>query len=186
MSGIEQPGKRAQQLCDIVEMQARRRFIEQEQRAATRSGWFFALAEVRRAVGEMTREFEALCFAPGERRDRLPKPQIIESNLLERRQPQTHFLVRTEKRQRLRHGQIEHVGNALRRAIAAGYLDFQNFGSITAAVAIRTAQVHIRKELHLDVLEAVAAASRAAAITCVETERAGGVFPLTGLRQTAE
>src|SRR5271167_3416578 len=134
----------------------------------------------------MTREFEELRLSAGKGWDRLAQPQIIETNFLKRRQPQTHLVVGGEKRQRLGHRQVEHVGNALGREIAAGYFDFQNFGPIAAAVAIRAAQVNIRKELHLDVFEAVAAAARAAAVAGIETKGTGGVLAFTGLRQSAE
>src|SRR5690606_20935644 len=40
------------------------------------------------------------------------------------------------------------------------------------AVALAAAQIHVAQELHLDVLEAVAVASRAAAVAGVEAERA--------------
>src|ERR1700675_138252 len=134
----------------------------------------------------MPRKFEALCLAGGKGRYGLPQAQIIESNFRQRRQPQAHFFIRAEKRQRLGYCQVEDVGNALRRGTAAGYFNLENFGSIAAAIAIRASQVHIRKELHFDMLEAVAAASRTAAIACIETERTGGVFAFAGLRQAAE
>ena len=51
-------------------------------------------------------------------------------------------------------------------------------GAVAASVAVGAAQVHVRQELHLDVLEAVARAGRAAAVARVEAERAERVAAL--------
>ena len=61
----------------------------------------------------------------------------------------------------------------------------EHFRAEPAAVAVRAAQVHVAQELHLDVLEAAAAARRAAAVARVEAEGAGRVPALhrEGLRR---
>ena len=56
--------------------------------------------------------------------------------------------------------------------------DLEDLAAITPAVAVGAAQVHVRQELHLDVLEAVAAADRTAAIAGVEAEGADRVAAL--------
>ena len=48
----------------------------------------------------------------------------------------------------------------------------EHLGAVAPAVAVGAAQVDVGEELHLDVLEAVAAAGRAAAVAGVEAERA--------------
>ena len=69
---------------------------------------------------------------------------------------------------------------------AAGQLDLEHIGPIAAAVAIGTAQIHVGEKLHFDVLEAVAAAGRAAAVAGIETEGSRGVLALASLRQLGE
>src|SRR6185503_17934298 len=61
---------------------------------------------------------------------------------------------------------------------AALELHLEDLVAITAAVAVRAAQIDIGEKLHLDVLEAVPRARRTAAVPRVEAERAGCVAPL--------
>ena len=61
-------------------------------------------------------------------------------------------------------------------AVRALDADLQRLGAEALAVAVGAAQVDVGQELHLDVLEAVAAAGRAAAVAGIEAERAGGIF----------
>src|SRR6185503_20175054 len=63
---------------------------------------------------------------------------------------------------------------------AATNFDFQNVGSITAAVAIGAANEHVAKELHLDFLESGSAAAFALTLSRIETERAGVEAALSG------
>ena len=77
-------------------------------------------------------------------------------------------------------------GDVLARAVRAFAADLERLGAITLAVAVRAAQVHVREELHLDVLEAVAAAGGAAARAGVEAERAGRVLARPGHRFVRE
>ncbi len=188
---IDEASKRPQQFGDIVEMQARGRLVEQEQGAAARAviagarARFLGRLRAHGAVRQMPGELQALRLASGEGGDRLTEAQIVESDFGEGRQPQANFRVRGKKRQRFGDGQIQHIGDALGREFAARQFDVEHIGPVAPAVAIGTAQIHVRQELHFDVLEAIAAACRAAAVTGIETERAGGVLALAGLRQAA-
>ena len=65
-----------------------------------------------------------------------------------------------------------------RRPVAARQLHLEDLGPIAPPVAVRAAQVHVGEELHLDVLEAVAAAGRAAAVAGIEAEGAERVAAL--------
>ena len=106
--GLDQPPEGAQQFGDIVEMQAGRRLVEQEQRAAARAALargacaFPGLLRAGGAVRQMTGELEALRFAAGQRRHGLAQAQVIEPHFGERRQPQADFRVRAEKSPALR------------------------------------------------------------------------------------
>src|SRR5258708_25132026 len=78
-----------------------------------------------------------------------------------------------EERERPGYGQLERVGDRL-----SFHHDLEHLVAEAPAVAVGAAQVHVRQELHLDVLEAVAAAGRAAAVSGIEAEGAGGVLAL--------
>ncbi len=56
----------------------------------------------------------------------------------------------------------------------------QHLRAVAAAVAVGAAQVHVAQELHLDVLEAAAAAGRAAAVSRVEAEACPPCSPAPG------
>ena len=64
--------------------------------------------------------------------------------------------------------------------------DFENFRPIALAVAVGAAQVDVGQELHLDVLEARAAAGWAAAVARVEAELGRRVAALFGQRRLRE
>ena len=57
----------------------------------------------------------------------------------------------------------------------AGQVNLEDLGTEAPPVAVGAAQIHVAQELHLDVLEAVAAAVRAAPVAGIEAERAGRV-----------
>src|SRR5450755_3929179 len=134
----------------------------------------------------MSRELKALRLASRQRGDGLTEAQIIESDFGKRRQPQANFLIRGKKRQRCGDGEIQYIGDALGREIASRQFDVEHVGAVAAAVAIRTTQIHVRQELHFDVLESIAAACRTAAIAGIETKRSRGVLALASFRQTCK
>jgi hypothetical protein len=205
MAGSEQLAQRAHQLGHIIEMQAGGGLVEQQQRTALAGVprelagdcvGDAALGRLRQEPGNL----QALSFTAGQRRHRLAELHVFETDVRQRLQ-RTHHLARVgEEDERLAHGEVEHLGHAQahhraapgagggarsqrRRQIHRGShapLDrhFQHLGPEALAVAIGAAQVDVGEELHLDVLEAVAAAGRAAAVAGVEAEHAGGVAAL--------
>jgi hypothetical protein len=130
----------------------------------------------------MAGELEALRLAAGQRRHRLAEPHVLEADIDERLQRARDLAVPAKKLQRLADRHVEHVATARsecdRSRQASIALDLEDLGAVARAVAVRAAQVDVGQELHLDVLEAVAAAGRAAAVAGVEAERAGGVAAL--------
>ena len=181
VSGGEQFAKRAQQFRDIVEMQAGGRFVEEKQLGGF--GGRFA----RAGFGKVAGEFQALRLAAGECGHGLAEAQVLESDLRKRREALDHGGHVGKEMCRFAHCHVEHFGDgfldatAVCAAPAHGY--FEHFRPVALAVAVRTAQVDIRQELHLDVLEAVAAAGRAASVAGVETEGAGAVTAFTRKRR---
>ena len=188
VSGGDQPPERPEQLRDVVEVQAGGRLVEEEERppgvgrgqapaGSRRSpGWQGACR-----FGEMPRQLQPLRLAAGERRHRLAEPQVLETDVGERREHGGDVGLAGEERERLGHGQLEHVGDA-----AALVLDLEHLGAEALAVAVGAAQIDVGEELHLDVLEAVAAAGRAAAVAGVEAEGAGRVAALLRERRVGE
>ena len=99
--------ERRDELRDVGEVQARRRLVEEEQRAALRAG-----------VGELGRELQPLRLAARQRRHRLPQRQVLEPDVDERLQPLAHGGVLREVVERLGDRHLEHVGDRLRLAPA--------------------------------------------------------------------
>src|SRR4029079_4209636 len=115
----DQLAQRAQEPRDVVEMQSRRRLVEEEQRAA-RGTW--TACSARKKPGEL----EPLRLAAGQRWNRLPEPQVIEPDIDERLQHRIDVAVAVEERARLGHRHLEDVGD---RASVQRYLQY--FGTIT-------------------------------------------------------
>ena len=170
--GREQLAERAHQLGDVVEVQAGGRLVEQEQRAA---GGRFAAG----GVGEEAGELQALGLAAGERRHGLSELHVLEADVGQRRQHARDLRILDEERQRFADSHLEHVGDVRAPALPLDH-HLQRFGTETLAVAVRAAQVHVGQELHLHVLEAVAAAGGTATVARVERERARRVAALPG------
>src|SRR5215469_7960513 len=173
MSRDQQLAERLEELRHVFEMQPRRRLVEQEQLAAMRGA-----REHGTGVRQVPGELEALRFAAGERRHRLPELEVLESDIAERREPRSHFGRIGEESARLGYGELEHLGDAEPPAVRALAADVEHFLTVAPAIALGAAQVHVREELHLHVLEAVAAAGGAAAVTGVEAEGAAAVLAL--------
>ena len=171
MTGGEQLAQRAQQAGDIVEVQAGGRLVEQKQRAALAAGLVQPFAG---GLGQKAGELQALGFAARQGGHRLTEPQVIESDILEWLQAGGDVIVVGKKGQRLMHREFEHIGDRAGSA-ASGDCNLQNFGPEAPAVAVGAAQIDVGQKLHLDMLEAVAAAGRAAPIAGIEAEGAGGI-----------
>ena len=65
-------------------------------------------------------------------------------------------------------------------------MHFAGFIAIASAIAIAAAQIDIRQELHLDVLETAAGATRTATGSRIEAKRASRISALTGLCESRE
>ncbi len=133
------------------------------------------------AVRQVAGELEALRLAAGERGHGLAEAQVVEAHVREGLQAREHLGVAREELDCLGDGHVEHVGDRSCRAAA-----LPAPRAVALAVAVRAAQVHVGEELHLDVLEAVAAAGRAAAVARVEAEGAGRVLARLRLGRARE
>src|SRR5262249_5626890 len=126
---------KAQELLDVVEMEAGRRLVENEQRAG--------FARARHVRGEL----QALRFAAGKRRQRLPQADVVEAHGPQRAQPVLDIGRVFEELDRLRDRQVQHVVD---RAAAVG--DFEDLLAETAPLALGTRRVNVGEKLHLDLL----------------------------------
>ncbi|MCY1339899.1 hypothetical protein D9M69_257990 [compost metagenome] len=189
MAAVEQLAEGQHQLGDIVEVQTRGRLVEHEQAARQR----IAAGARRRGLrgfGKEAGQLQALRLAARQRRHGLAQLHVFEADIDNGLQHAQHRGIAGEIGRRFADGQFQHVGNAerARRLPGDGALDLylQHFGAVAGAVAIRAAQVDVAEELHLDVLEARAAAGRAAPVAGVEAERARGIAALQRHRRPGE
>jgi len=178
MAACEQFAERLHQLGDVVEMQARGRFVEHEKPFG--DGLLRAARTARLGrFGEKAGELEPLRFAARQRRHRLTELHIFEADVDNGLQHAQHFRVVREVRGGFADGQLQHVGNAqCARRFAALDLHLEQLRAVTAPVTVRTAQVHVAQKLHFDVLETRTAASRATSVAGIEAEHARPVGAL--------
>jgi hypothetical protein len=185
VSGRDELAERSEELGDVLEVQAGGGLVEEEEARLLACAFLRAARQHRdRAaigLGEVAGELEALRFPAGEGRHGLAELEVIEAHFRQRPQAAHDFRLGIECVHRLGNREIEDVRNA-----AAIDLHFEHFLAIARAVAIRAAQVHVREELHLDMLEAVAAAGGAAPVARVEAESARGVGACPGVRGRRE
>ena len=127
----------------------------------------------------MAGQLEALRLAARQGRHRLAQLEVFKAHFGQRRERGPHFGFALKEHQGFVDGHVQHIGD---RAFSDRVLDgdLEHLRAKAPAVAIGAAQIHIRQELHLNVLEAVAAAGRAAAVAGVEAEGAGGVAAFLG------
>ena len=190
MAGFEQLAQRAHQLGDVVEMQARGRLVKQEQRALARNR-LARLGRGLRGLGQEARELEALRLAAAERGHGLAQLHIFKADLDDGLQRAQHVAVLGEQHGGFAHREFQHIGHAQATRLQLAHrmaldMHFEDFGPVALAVAVGTAQIDIGQELHLDMLEARAAAGRAAAIAAVEAELRRRVAALARQRRHRE
>ena len=181
---VQQLAQRPHQLGDVVEVQAGGRLVEHEQRAARGNG----LPAGRGTLGRLRQEaseLQPLRLAARQRRHRLAELHVLEADVDNRLQCADHVAVVGEQRGGLADGEFQHVGD-VQGAPAALDADLEDLGPVALAVAVGAAQVDVREELHLDVLEAGAPAGRAAAVAGIEAELGAGVAALPGQRGVGE
>src|SRR5580692_9217413 len=102
-------------------------------------------------IRQVRRELESLRFAAGERRYGLPEAEVPEADFRQHLKAQADRLVAGKKPERPGYGQIQHLGNRERRISLARQAAFEHFTAVSPAIAVRTAQINVRQELHLDV-----------------------------------
>lgn len=173
MPGHQQLAQGAHQSRDVFEVQAGGGFVEKQKRAF--GGAALAFRTALGGLGEEAGDLQALRLAARERRYGLAEAQIVQADLGEGGERPQHVTVLRKQVHRFGDGAGKDVGDR-KHAAAALDLHRENLGAEALAVAVRAAQIDVREELHLDVLESVAAAGGAAAVARVEAEGSGRVF----------
>ncbi|MQM38925.1 hypothetical protein KBTX_02946 [wastewater metagenome] len=182
VASLDQPLEGAQEHRDVVEVQPGGGLVEEEQQPLAAAA---AAAVLRQVAGEL----EALGLAPGECGYRLAEAQVAEPDGGEGLQGPQDVRGVGEEVQGLGDGEVQHLGDGAGAVVVPRSRrqgDLQHLGAIAAAVAVRAAEVDVGEELHLDVLEAVAAARGAASAPGVEAEHPLGVAALARQRLGGE
>ncbi len=190
VAGVQELAQRAHQPGDVVEVQAGGRLVEQEQLALARRG-LAAGGLGLRCLGQVAGELEALRLAARQRGHGLAELDVVQPDVDDGLQHAHHLAVARKQLHRLGHGEVKHVGHVqVARAQVGGRLavdaHLQHLRPVALAVAVGAAQVDVAEELHLDVLEARAAAGGAAPVAAVEAEFGRGVAALARQRRVGK
>ena len=119
---------------------------------------------------EVCGQLHALRLAARERRERLPEPEVVESDVREWHQPTRHLGDVGEELERFRHGQVQDLPDG-----PPPEADLQHLGLEARPAALRARDVDVGEELHLHPLEAFARAGLAPPPGHVEGEGGGRV-----------
>ena len=160
VSPLDQRMEDAEQLSDVVPVEPRRRFVEEEERPGLAG-----------KGAEVADELEPLGFAAAQRVQGLAERQVAEPDRVEERQAVAYLRRIGEEGERLIDAQFEHPGD--RRPVP---FDGEDLGLEPAPLADGARHEDIREELHLHALVSEPLAMVAAAVPAVERE-AGGPEP---------
>ena len=166
---IDQFMKHFQQLSHILEMQTRRRLVQDIERAP------------RAPLRQLFRQLHPLRLAARQGRRLLAHLDIAQTHTHQR----VHLLAdrghRLEEFLRILDRHIQNVGNAF-----ALEVDLQSFAVVTFAPAGLAFDIDVGQEVHLDLDDAIALTGLAAPALDVEAEPAGLVPARFRFRQTGE
>ena len=157
---VDQPLQDLDQLVHVRHVQARRRLVEDIERAA------------RRSSGKLRCELDALRLAAGERRGALAELDIAEAHVDERGDLIADARQIVEEGQRLLRRHVKDI-----RDVLALVQNLERFAVVPLAAADLAGDENVGQKVHLDLHKAVAAARLAAAAFRVEREPARAVAP---------
>ena len=152
---VDEPAEHAEQLADVLEVQAGRRLVEHVDGAAGLP------------LLQLGGELDALRLAAGQRRRRLAEPDVAQADLDERLQVAADRRDRLEELGGLLDRHVEDLGDRL-----ALEVHLERLAVVAGAVADLARDVDVGQEVHLDLDRAVAGARLAAAALDVEGEAA--------------
>ena len=132
-------------------------------------------------LGQFRRQLDALRLAAGQRGRRLAEVEVAEPDVVEQRELLGDARLGREEVHRVRHGEVEHVGDAL--PLVA---DLERLAVVAPPLADLARHVDVGEEVHLDLDEPVALARLAAPALHVEGEAPGAVAAHLRLGQLGE
>ena len=182
VSGRDELPERGEEGRHVVEVQPGGGLVEEEQGTAAPAfprPDAAGRADPAERPRKVPRELEALRLAAAQGRHRLAEGDVAEPHRGEGCELLADVGRIGETRDGLIDGEVEHVGDG---KTVRGDLHFQDVRPEAPAVAVRTAQVHVAQELHLEVLEAVPRAGGASSVRVVEAEPSGGIAAFPGER----
>ena len=182
VSGRDELPERGEEGRHVVEVQPGGGLVEEEQGTAAPAfprPDAAGRADPAERPRKVPRELEALRLAAAQGRHRLAEGDVAEPHRGEGRELLPDVGRIGEAGDGLIDGEVEHVGDG---KTVRGDLHFQDVRPEAPPVAVRTAQVHVAQELHLEVLEAVPRAGGASSVRVVEAEPSGGIAAFPGER----
>ena len=166
---VDQRLQHAEQLVDVLEVQAGRRLVEHVDRLAGR------------ALLQLGGELDPLGLTAGQRRRRLAEPDVAEPDVDQRVEVAGDAADRLEELGRLLDRHLEHLGDRL-----ALVVHLERLAVVAGALADLARHVDVGQEVHLDLDRAVAGAVLAAPALDVEREPALLVTADLGLGRLGE
>ena len=166
---VDQRVEDFQEFADILEMEARGRFIQNVEGVA--GG----------AAGKFLGELDPLRFAAGQGRGLLADLDIAKAHFGEHRHLVADGRDGLEEFDRVLDRHVQHVGDRL-----ALELHLQRFAIVACAVAYVACHIDVGQEVHLDLEHAVALARFTSAALDVEAETAGLVAARLGFGEARE
>ena len=151
VTGLQQLAECCEQFRDVVEVQARRRLVEDVQDAIAGVG------------GQVRRDLDALRLAARQRRRGLAEPQVAEPDLVEHLKPTQHLGRAAEKGERFAHRHVEHLVDA---SPAVFHLEHLRLEAL--AFALIAGDEDVGEKLHLDLDDPLPFAGLAASAGHVE------------------
>ncbi len=153
IAGIDETVQHLQQLLNVIEVQSRRRLVENVKRLP------------RAAPAKFAGQLDALRLAARQGRGGLAELDVVESHVVQRLQHRLNARDIAEQFQPFLHVHLQHFMDAL--ALEA---NLQRLAVEATALAHRTGHPHISQEIHLQPVGAVAFAGLAATARLVEAE----------------
>ncbi len=167
--GVDEASEDAEQLADVLEVQARRRLVQHVEGAA------------RGSPRELGGELHPLRLPPRQRRRRLAEAHVGEPDVDQRLEVAGDHRLVLEERQALLAGEVEHLCD---RVALPGHVE--GVPVVARPLADLAGDVHVRQEVHLDADGPVAGTGLAAPATDVEGEAPRSVAPDLRLVRLAE
>jgi hypothetical protein len=134
VAGFQQLAQCAHELGNVLEMQAGRGLVEQEQRAFLGQRLLGLGLRLGR-LGQEACQLQALRLAARQRGHGLAQLHVFQAHIDDGLQRADHVAVLRKQQRGLGHRELQHIGHIQRLAVALDF-HFQDLGAIARAVAV--------------------------------------------------